>query len=84
MQIAFLKALFEVVYLVLISLLQDAPGSSRVLLSLVLELFILLECDPSFYWKMLLETSVWAVYVLIAENIACHCFYGLSGDRARK
>lgn len=43
MQIAFLKALFEVVYLVLISLLQDAPGSSRVLLSLVLELFILLE-----------------------------------------
>lgn len=36
----------------------------------------------------LLENAIrnqcWAVYVLIAENIACHCFYGLSGDRARK
>ena len=52
--------------------LQDAPGSSSVLPTVVLGSVIPPRSPGSFYWRMVLETKVWVLRTLTASD--CYFF----------
>lgn len=52
--------------------LQDAPGSSCIFFTAVLELDISLKSPGSFYWRMVLETKIWILRcLLLLGTVAC-------------
>lgn len=50
--------------------LQDAPGSLYIFLAPVLESAIWLKKPGFFYWRMILETKIWVLCVLMATRIS--------------
>ena len=50
--------------------LQEAPGLSYIFPASVLESVVSSRIPASFYWRMVLETKIWALAMLVATEVS--------------